>query len=201
MELSSDSHPATGRDYGSPHIVGFYFFTTNHTNLTGSTRWGSPFRPPLWAQSLILAVHGLGLIPQDIPTGQIFAYSLRTGTRSKCLPNPWGVTLMTEPNHRRCLHDAVGFSFFTTTSRWIPKGITSRIRTQSLRTGVHDAVGFPFFTTTNGWIPTDITSRICTQSLRTGVHDAVGFPFFTTTNKQIPTGAWHTRVWFFPTIT
>jgi len=67
--LSMDSHLATGRDYGSPHIVGFFFFTTNHTNLNGSTRWGSPFRPPPWAQSLILTVHGLGLFPQDIPTG------------------------------------------------------------------------------------------------------------------------------------
>jgi len=26
-----DSHPATDRDCGSPHIVGFSFFTTNHT--------------------------------------------------------------------------------------------------------------------------------------------------------------------------
>jgi len=32
-----DSHPATGRDYGSPHIVGFFFFTTYHTNQATST--------------------------------------------------------------------------------------------------------------------------------------------------------------------
>jgi len=38
--LSTDSHPATGRDCGSPHLVGFFFFTTNHTNLNGSTRGG-----------------------------------------------------------------------------------------------------------------------------------------------------------------
>ena len=44
--LSTDSHPATDRDCRSPHIVGFFFFTTNHTNLNGSTRWGCPFRPP-----------------------------------------------------------------------------------------------------------------------------------------------------------
>jgi len=62
--LSTDSHPATDRDCGSLHIVGFFFFTTNHTNLNGSTRLGSPFRPPPLAQSLILTVHGLGLIPQ-----------------------------------------------------------------------------------------------------------------------------------------
>ena len=68
--LSADSHSATGRDYGSAHIVGFFFFTTNHTTLNGSTRWGgSPLRPLPWAQSLILTVHGLGLIPPDIPTG------------------------------------------------------------------------------------------------------------------------------------
>ena len=53
----------------SPHIVGFFFFTTNHTTLNGITRWGSPLRPLPWAQSLILTVHGLGLIPPDIPTG------------------------------------------------------------------------------------------------------------------------------------
>jgi len=62
--LSTDSHSATDRDCGSPHIVGFSFFTTNHINLNGSTRWGFPFRPLPWAQSLILTVHGLGLIPQ-----------------------------------------------------------------------------------------------------------------------------------------
>jgi len=56
--LSMDSHPA----------LGFFPFTTNHTNLNGSTRWGSPFRPPPWAQSLILTVHGLqlGLIEKYI---------------------------------------------------------------------------------------------------------------------------------------
>jgi len=67
--LSTDSHSATGRDYGSPNIVGFSFFTTNHATLNGSIRWGSPLRPPPWAQSLILTVHGLGLIPPDTPTG------------------------------------------------------------------------------------------------------------------------------------
>jgi len=70
--LSTDSHPATDRDCGSPHIVGFSFFTTNHTNLNGSTRWGSPFRPPPQAQSLILTVHGLGLIPQRHTHGSEF---------------------------------------------------------------------------------------------------------------------------------
>jgi len=54
--LSTDSHPATSREYGSPHIVGFFFLTTNHTTLNGSTRWGSPLRPPPWAQSLVLTV-------------------------------------------------------------------------------------------------------------------------------------------------
>ena len=49
---------------------------------------------------------------QTYPRVCIFTYSPRTGTRSKCLPNPWGVTLMTEPNHRRRLHDAVGFFFY-----------------------------------------------------------------------------------------
>ena len=48
---------------------GFFLFfkvTTIHTNLNRST----PFRQPPLAQSLILTVNGLGLIPQDIPTGQ-----------------------------------------------------------------------------------------------------------------------------------
>jgi len=66
--LSMDSHPVSSRDYGSPHIVGFSFFTTDHTNFNGSTRWGSPLRPPPWVQPLILTVHRLGLIPPDIPT-------------------------------------------------------------------------------------------------------------------------------------
>ena len=48
----------------------------------------------------------------------------RTGTRSKCLQNPWGVTLTMEPNHNRRLQDAVGFFLFTTTNKQIPKGTT-----------------------------------------------------------------------------
>ena len=51
---------------------------------------------------------------------RICVYSPRTGTRSKCLQNPWGVTLKMEPNHLRRLQDAVGFSFFTTTNQQIP---------------------------------------------------------------------------------
>jgi len=70
------------------------------------------------AQGLVYdinAPHAFGL--RESQRVQIFAYSPRTGTRSKCLPNPLGVTLMTEPNHCRRLHDAVSFFFFTTTSR------------------------------------------------------------------------------------
>jgi len=76
----------------------------------------------------------------------ILTYSPRTGTRSKCLQIPWGVDLTLEPDHQKHLHDPVGFFFFTTTvtNRWIPTGITWRICTHSLRTGVHAAVGFPF---------------------------------------------------------
>ena len=62
---------------------GFLFFTTNHTNLNGSTRWGSPFRPPPWAKSLILTVLGLGLSPQrhtygseSVPIVQGLVYDL-----------------------------------------------------------------------------------------------------------------------------
>ena len=74
---------------------------------------------------------------------RICAYSPRTGIRSKCLQNPWGVTLTMEPNHLRRLQDAVGFSFFTTTNRQLPTGTI--------------AVGFFFFTTTNQQIPTGTT--------------------------------------------
>jgi len=78
--------------------------------------------------------------------------------------------------------------------RWIPTGITSRICTQSLRTGVHDAVGFSFFyhdkqMNTHGYYITHLHPKStdwCTWRS--------GFSFFTTTNKQIPTGTWHTRV-------
>jgi len=38
--LSTDSHPTNGRDCGSPHLVGFFYFTTNHTNLNISTKGG-----------------------------------------------------------------------------------------------------------------------------------------------------------------
>ena len=74
---------------------------------------------------------------------RICAYSPRTGIRSKCLQNPWGVTLAMEPDRLRRLQDAVGFSFFTTTNRRIPTGTTT--------------VGFSFFTTTNQQIPTGTT--------------------------------------------
>jgi len=56
---------------------------------------------------------------------QICAYSPRTGIRSKCLQNPWELTLTMEPNHLRRLHDAVGFFFFPTTNRQIPTGTNS----------------------------------------------------------------------------
>jgi len=67
---------------------------------------------------------------------RIYVYSPRTGIRSKCLQNPWGVTLTMEPNHLRRLQDAVGFFFFTTTNRQIPTGTIT--------------VGFSFFTMTRG---------------------------------------------------
>ena len=56
---------------------------------------------------------------------EILTHSPRTGTRSNCLQNPWGVDLtMMEPNHHRRLQDAVGFSCFTTTIKQIPTGTT-----------------------------------------------------------------------------
>jgi len=58
------------------------------------------------------------------PRVRIFAYSPRTGTRSKCLQNPWGVTLTMEPNHPRRLQDTVGIFFFTMTNQQIPTGTT-----------------------------------------------------------------------------
>jgi len=65
-----------------------------------------------------------GLLLKTYPRVRIFTYSPRTGTRSKCLQNPWGVTLTMEPNHHRRLQDAVGFFFFTTTNKQIPTGTT-----------------------------------------------------------------------------
>jgi len=58
------------------------------------------------------------------PRFRISTYSPRTGTRSQCLQNPWGVTLIMEPNHLKRLQDAVGFSFFTMTNQQIPTGTT-----------------------------------------------------------------------------
>jgi len=74
---------------------------------------------------------------------RICAYSPRTGIRSKCLQNPWVVTVTMEPNHLRRLQDAVGFFYFTTTNRQLPTGTI--------------AVGYSFFTTTNQQIPTGTT--------------------------------------------
>ena len=91
---------------------------------------------------------------------EILTYSPRTGTWSKCLQNPWGVDLTLVPNHRRRLHDAAGFSFFTTRNRWIPTGITWCIRTHSLRTGVHDAVGFPFLPRQTNKYPRVLHTRV-----------------------------------------
>jgi len=54
---------------------------------------------------------------QTYPRVRIFTYSPRTGTRSKCLPNPWTVTLTVEPIHHRRLQHAVGFFFLTTTNK------------------------------------------------------------------------------------
>jgi len=98
---------------------------------------------------------------------------------------------------------------FTTTNRYIPKGITSRIRTQSLRTGVHDAVGCPFLPR-----QTDEYPRVLHHAFAPKVYGLVymtqmnthgyyithlhpkstewctwrsGFSFFTTTNRWLPT--------------
>ena len=67
------------------------------------------------------------------PRVRIFTYSPRTGTSSKCLQNPWGVTLTMEPNHHRLLQDAVGFSF-------LPRQTNKYSRVLHTRPG-----GFNFF--------------------------------------------------------
>ena len=133
--MSTGSHPVTGRDCGSPYLVVFSLFYHEPYQPPRINKGGSPFRPPPSAKSLILTVLGLGLSPTTYLRVRICAYSPRTGIRSKCLQNPWGVPLTTEPNHLRRLQDAVGFFFFTTTNRQLPTGTI--------------AVGFFFFTTTN----------------------------------------------------
>jgi len=124
--LATASHPATGLDYESPHIVGFsFFFTTNHTNCNASTRRGSPSRPPPWSQLFVNPKStDWGWFLKTYPRVRILTYSPRTGTRSKCPQDPWGVDLSLEPNHRSRLQDAVGFFFFTTTNKQIPTGTT-----------------------------------------------------------------------------
>jgi hypothetical protein len=116
-----------------------------------------------------------GWFLKTYPRVRIFAYSPRTGTRSKCLPNPWGVTLMTEPDHRRRLHDAVGFFFYHDKQMHTQGYYITHSHPKSTDWCTWRS-GFSFFTTTNRWIPTGITSRICTQSLRTGVHDTDEYP-------------------------
>ena len=109
--LATASHPATGLDYESPHIVGFFsFFTTNHTNRNAPTRRGSPWRPLPWSQiSVNPQSTDWGWFLKTYPRVRILPYSPRTGTRTKC-------------PHRSRLQDAVGFFFFTTTNKQIPTG-------------------------------------------------------------------------------
>ena len=145
--MSTDSHPATGRDCGSPYVVGFSLFYHEPYQPQRINKGGSPFRPPPWAKSLILTVPGLGLVLNDIPTGPNLCLSPRTGIRSKCLQNPWGVTLTMEPTHLRRLQDAVVFSF-------LPRPTDKYLRVLCM---YRIAVGFFFFTTTNQQIPTGTT--------------------------------------------
>ena len=81
----------------------FLFFTTNHTNLNGSTRGVSFQTTPM---GKITHTHSPRTGVESSTTYlrvRICAYSPRTGIRSKCLQNPWGVTLIVEPNHLRRL--------------------------------------------------------------------------------------------------
>ena len=60
------------------------------------------------------------------PRVRIVTYSLRTGTRSKCLQDPWVVILTMEPNHHQRLQDAVGVFLFTTTK--CPRVLHTRVQ-------------------------------------------------------------------------
>ena len=67
--LSTDSHPTTDRDCGSPHLVGFCLFTTNHTNLNGSTRGGLLSDHPHGHNYSYSQSTDWGWVLNDIPTG------------------------------------------------------------------------------------------------------------------------------------
>jgi len=138
----------------STHII-----MTRHVEINNQSRgtnyfskteiiWGDAHHIPPWAKSLVLTVPGLGLSPQQHTYGSesvpiVQGLDRQSGIWSKCLQNPWGVTLTIEPNHLRRLQDAVGFFFFTTTNRQLPTGTIT--------------VGFFFFTTTNQQIPMGTT--------------------------------------------
>ena len=62
--LATASHPATGRDYESPHIVGFSFFYHEPYQLQRINTAGGSFKTtPMGTIICKSTVHGLGLIP------------------------------------------------------------------------------------------------------------------------------------------
>ena len=102
--LSTDSHPATGRDCGSPHLVGFSFFLPRTIPTSTDQQGGVSFQTTHMGK--ITHIHSPRTGVESSKTYlrvRICAYSPRTGMRSKCLQNPWGVTLTMEPNHLRRL--------------------------------------------------------------------------------------------------
>ena len=110
-------------------------------------------------------------------------HSPRTGTRSKCLQNPWGVTLITKPIHLRRLQVAVGFSFFTTTNQQIPTCTTYA-----------DAFMTQWVFSFLPW-QTDVYPRVLHDAFAPIVY---GLVYMT---QQIPMGTTYTGFFFSPTTT
>ena len=139
------------------HTEGFFFFTTTtfkdlvygqssihwYRLRVSSSRvfflfYHEPYQPQ--------RINKVGVSFQTTPMGKItYTHSPRTGvdssktyrrvqifihsprTKSKCLQNPWGVTLTMEPHHHRRLQDAMGFSFFTTTTNKYSRVLHTRV--------------------------------------------------------------------------
>jgi len=125
--LSTDSHPATGRDYGSPHIVGFFFFTTNHTNRNDQLLNTEGFSFEATPMNTIIHTHSsqTGVeFSRHTQRSESWPYSPRTGARSKCVQKPWGVDLTMDLTTADAFKTQWVFSFLPRQNRQIPTGTT-----------------------------------------------------------------------------
>jgi len=111
----------------SPHIVGFLFYhkpcQPQRINKVGVSFQTTPMGKITYTHSPRTGVDS----SKTYPRVRIFACGPKTGTRSKCLQTPWGVTLTMEPNHPRRLQEAVGFFFLPRQTNKYPRVLHTRV--------------------------------------------------------------------------